>query len=59
MTDQQRQKLASDLEHEIGDMLRKKGILLDGYMLREVESIAGKLACDAVEKKHKDLVGTR
>lgn len=59
MTSEERMRLAIILEQEIGDMLRKRAILMDGYMLREVESIAGKLAFDAVAKRHTDLVGTR
>jgi hypothetical protein len=59
MTSQEREKLSTELEQEIGELLRKKNVLLDGYMLREVESIASKLAFDAVEKKHKDLLVTR
>ena len=58
MTTEQRKKLASDLEHEIGDLLRAKGVLLDGYMCREVEATASKLAYDAVMKK-KELAETR
>lgn len=59
MTNDQREKLATELEQEIGDLLRAKGIVMDGYMCREVESAAAKLAFDAIEKKQKELVGTR
>ena len=58
MTTQQREKLSTDLEQEIGDLLRAKGVLMDGYMCREVEATASKLAYDAVMKK-KELAETR
>jgi AmiR/NasT family two-component response regulator len=54
MTQQEREKLAADLEQEIGDLLRAKGILMDGYMCREVEATASKLAFDAVLKRDKE-----
>lgn len=37
-------QLASDLEQEIGDLLRSKGVLMDGYTLRKVAEYAGELA---------------
>jgi hypothetical protein len=55
---EQRKQLAERIEQKIGDMLRDEGVLLDGYQLREVESVALKLAHDAVLKK-KELVETR
>ena len=58
MTTQQRKQLADRIEQKIGDMLRDEGVLMDGYMLREVESVSLKLAHDAVLKK-KELVETR
>ena len=48
---EQRKQLADRIEQKIGDMLRDEGVLMDGYMLREVESVASKLAHDAVMKK--------
>lgn len=55
---EQRKQLADRIEQKIGDMLRDEGILMDGYMLREVESVSAKLAHDAVmkQKEHKCLV---
>lgn len=55
---EQRKQLASRIEQKIGDMLRDEGVLMDGYMVREVESVANKLAHDAVLKR-KELAGTR
>ena len=55
---EQRKQLASRIEQKIGDMLRDEGVLMDGYMVREVESVSSKLAHDAVLKK-KELAGTR
>jgi hypothetical protein len=54
---EQRKQLADRIEQKIGDMLRDEGVLLDGYMLREVERVASKLSHDSVMKK-KELVGT-
>ena len=48
---EQRKQLADRIEQKIGDMLREEGVLLDGYMVREVESVASKLAHDAVLKR--------
>jgi hypothetical protein len=59
MTTQQREKLATELEQEIGDLLRAKQIKMDGYMCREVETIASKLAFDAILKREKELQETR
>lgn len=55
---EQRKQLAGRIEQKIGDMLRDEGILMDGYMLREVESVSAKLAHDAVMKQ-KELQETR
>jgi hypothetical protein len=55
---EQSKQLAFRIEQKIGDMLREEGVLLDGYMVREVESVANKLAHDAVMKQ-KELAGTR
>tara|TARA_R110000868_G_scaffold389115_1_gene658280 strand:+ start:2273 stop:2455 length:183 start_codon:yes stop_codon:yes gene_type:complete len=55
---EQRKQLADRIEQKIGDMLRDEGILLDGYMCREVESVSSKLAHDAVMKQ-KELQETR
>jgi hypothetical protein len=55
---EQRKQLASRIEQKIGDMLRDEGVLMDGYMMREVESVSSKLAHDAVMKQ-KELVETR
>ena len=55
---EQRKQLADRIEQKIGDMLSDEGVLMDGYMLREVESVAAKLAHDAVMKK-KELQETR
>lgn len=55
---EQRKQLADRIEQKIGDMLRDEGVLLDGYMLREVESVASKLAHDSVMKQ-KELAETR
>ena len=49
---EQRKQLADRIEQKIGDMLRDEGVLLDGYMLREVESVSLKLAHDAVMKRN-------
>lgn len=54
MTHEQRKQLAERIEQKIGDMLRDEGVLLDGYMLREVDSVASKLAFDAVLKREKE-----
>ena len=48
---ERRKQLAERIEQKIGDMLRDEGILMDGYMCREVDSVAIKLAHDAVIKK--------
>jgi hypothetical protein len=44
MMSKQKDKLALDLEQEIGDLLRAKGVLLDGYALRKVAESANALA---------------
>lgn len=44
-------KLAVDLEQEIGDLLRAKGVLMDGYTCRKVAEYAGELAESAKFKK--------
>ena len=44
-------QLALDLEQEIGDLLRAKGVLMDGYTLRKVAEYAGELAESAKFKK--------
>lgn len=58
LTSEQRERLSASWEQKIGDMLRADGILLDGYMCREVESVSAKLAHDAVMKQ-KELQETR
>ena len=55
---EQRKQLADRIEQKIGDMLRDEGVLMDGYMLREVESVSSKLAHDSVMKQ-KELQETR
>jgi len=54
----QRKQLAERIEQKIGEMLRDEDVLMDGYMCREVESVASKLAHDALMKQ-KELVDTR
>jgi hypothetical protein len=57
MTAEQRKQPAERIEQKIGDMLRGQGVLMDGYMKREVESVAANLAFKAIEQK--ELVETR
>jgi len=59
LSTEQREKLATELEQEIGDLLRAKQIKMDGYMVREVETIASKLAFDAILKREPELSETR
>lgn len=59
MTTQQRKQLAGRIEQEIGDLLRAKQIKMDGYMCREVETIAKKLAFDAILKREPELAEKR
>lgn len=51
MTRDERKHMAERLEEKLVDMLREEGVLLDGYQLRELETIAKKLAFEAVMKK--------
>jgi len=58
MTRDERKQMAERLEEKLGDMLRDEGVLLDGYQLRELETIAKKLAFEAVMKREKELAET-
>ena len=59
MTNQERETLAIELEQEITEILKARQIAMDGFLCREVESVAIKLASKAIMKKHDRIVSTR